>query len=677
MAEDGGGQPGKNECILDAGGGVDMERLKERVESWSKTLSSQESTHKELETGSKQFYELILAVWSLDTAFAVDAAELVCNTLRVSGGLDCMLELLCTSNDCLRLQLSQGIEQVMDATNRCFIVEHGQFDVFVKVACDSSSLECIKCGTGILENLFKHSKETCLHLVECGALESVLFGCRSSDSTVLHHCAATLANCSMYGGPKCQMKMVAKSADHWLFPLAFSQDNVVKYYALLAICFLASNAELEGKVARSGTLDLVLPFLQMQDPEEFPKTCYNHAHGRSSGWLRKLVPLLVCGNEEARSLSAFHFAMETAIKKKQHRLQVFTDIDAISHLKESAKIGSELTAHLCCQALLTCDAVLPHYQCWNVLSWVPAQVSAWVGDIGLTNHAPAFTEQLVTGNLLLDLTLEDLKELGFSGRLQGRWFLQEVRRLRCLADISRQDHGYIGKWLTGVCKNLAVYKVDFIRNGISRSLLPHLTDDLLQELGISQSVDRLKLLLAVKAVSQSTATDDMPDCQPLLTQKQRYDVFISYRRANGSQLASLLKVHLQLRGISVFLDVEELGSGKFDEAILSTISQSRNLLLVLSPGALDRCRGDTSVQDWVHREVLCALEHQVQLTPILSAEFRWPKQSELPEDLQQVCILNGVTWSHEYQDACVEKLISFLHLPRSLHSKGRHSTSSS
>lgn len=82
MAEDGGGQPGKNECILDAGGGVDMERLKERVESWSKTLSSQESTHKELETGSKQFYELILAVWSLDTAFAVDAAELVCNTLR-------------------------------------------------------------------------------------------------------------------------------------------------------------------------------------------------------------------------------------------------------------------------------------------------------------------------------------------------------------------------------------------------------------------------------------------------------------------------------------------------------------------------------------------------------------------------------------------------------------------
>jgi hypothetical protein len=244
--------------------------------------------------------------------------------LRESGGLDCMLNLLSSSNDSVRLQVSQGIEQVMCAANRRHIASHKQFDTLVKVACDSASQEAMQCGTGILENLFKESKETCTRLIQCGALEGVLFGCRSSDTTVLQHCAAALANCSMYGGPKCQMKMVAKHADHWLFPLAFSQDNVVKYYALLAICFLASNVKLEGEIARSGTLDLVLPFIQTQDPEEFPKTCYNHAHGRSASWLRKLVPLLVCANEEARSLSAFHFAMETIVKKKQHRLQVRT-----------------------------------------------------------------------------------------------------------------------------------------------------------------------------------------------------------------------------------------------------------------------------------------------------------------------------------------------------------------
>lgn len=350
--------------------------------------------------------------------------------------------------------------------------------------------------------------------------------------------------------------------------------------------------------------------------------------------------------------------------------QVFTDINAINNLQESAKIGSELTARLCCQALLTCGATLPDYQCWNVLGWAPAQVSAWVRDIGLTQQAPAFIEHLVTGSILLDLTLEDAKELGFSSRLQSRWFLQKVERLRCLADISGQDQDNIGKWLTGVCKNLTAYKVDFIRNGVGKALLPHLTDDLLQELGISRSLDRLKLLLAVENMGRSQG-DMSEGSKPLPVHGKGYDVFISYRRANGCQLASLLKVHLQIRGISTFLDVEELGSGKFDEAILSTISQSSSMLLVLSLGALDRCRGDTTVQDWVHREVLCALEHKVQVIPILTAGFQWPKQSELPDDLKQVYTLNGVVWSHEYQDACVEKIISFLHLPKTSRRKSR------
>lgn len=67
------------------GGGrerFDMEQLKAKVEDWCKSLTSQNTPHEELLKGSKQFHELILAVWSLDTSFAVDAAELVCNTLR-------------------------------------------------------------------------------------------------------------------------------------------------------------------------------------------------------------------------------------------------------------------------------------------------------------------------------------------------------------------------------------------------------------------------------------------------------------------------------------------------------------------------------------------------------------------------------------------------------------------
>lgn len=83
--------------------------------------------------------------------------------------------------------------------------------------------------------------------------------------------------------------------------------------------------------------------------------------------------------------------------------------------------------------------------------------------------------------------------------------------------------------------------------------------------------------------------------------EKNLDVFVSYRRSNGSQLASLLKVHLQLRGFTVFIDVERLEAGKFDNNLLDSIRQAKHFLLVLTPSALDRCKHDNEQKDWVHR----------------------------------------------------------------------------
>ena len=79
------------------------------------------------------------------------------------------------------------------------------------------------------------------------------------------------------------------------------------------------------------------------------------------------------------------------------------------------------------------------------------------------------------------------------------------------------------------------------------------------------------------------------------------DVFISYRRSNGSLLASLLKVHLAMRGFSVFIDVERLEAGKFDNNLLKSITQAKHFVLVLTPESLDRCIGDNECKDWIHR----------------------------------------------------------------------------
>ena len=57
-----------------------MDELKKEVEDCSKLLASSDTS--KVMKGGKQFYDLIMRVWSMDTTLAMDAAELVCDTIR-------------------------------------------------------------------------------------------------------------------------------------------------------------------------------------------------------------------------------------------------------------------------------------------------------------------------------------------------------------------------------------------------------------------------------------------------------------------------------------------------------------------------------------------------------------------------------------------------------------------
>ena len=60
-------------------------------------------------------------------------------------------------------------------------------------------------------------------------------------------------------------------------------------------------------------------------------------------------------------------------------------------------------------------------------------------------------------------------------------------------------------------------------------------------------------------------------------------------------------MHLQLHGFSVFIDVEKLEAGKFEDKLIQSIMSARNFVLVLSAGALDKCMQDHDCKDWVHK----------------------------------------------------------------------------
>lgn len=136
---------------------------------------------------------------------------------------------------------------------------------------------------------------------------------------------------------------------------------------------------------------------------------------------------------------------------------------------------------------------------------------------------------------------------------------------------------------------------------------------------------------------------------------KRYQIFISYRRDGGSELAGRLSDRLSARGYNVFFDVESMRSGAFNTQLLGAIDQCSDVLLVLPPHALDRC---VDADDWVRQELAYALKKKKNIIPVLMRGFVFP--DTLPADIAAVRMMEGVAASHDYFDAVVDRIASLL-----------------
>lgn len=134
-----------------------------------------------------------------------------------------------------------------------------------------------------------------------------------------------------------------------------------------------------------------------------------------------------------------------------------------------------------------------------------------------------------------------------------------------------------------------------------------------------------------------------------------YDVFISYRRNGGEHTAKIIRDRLSELGYEVFYDVESLRSGNFNEKLYSVIDECKDFVLILSPGALDRCIND---DDWVRKEVEHAIACNKNIVPIMLRDFTFG--CPLPQSLESLPYLNGIEANSQFFDAFIEKLQSFL-----------------
>ena len=140
-----------------------------------------------------------------------------------------------------------------------------------------------------------------------------------------------------------------------------------------------------------------------------------------------------------------------------------------------------------------------------------------------------------------------------------------------------------------------------------------------------------------------------------MKKQPKYDIFISYRRDGGESTAKILRDKLSELGYQVFFDVESLRSGDFNTRLYTVIEECQDFLLVLSPGALDRCRNE---DDWVRLEIEHALETGKNVIPVMLRGFSFPQV--LPESIDALRYKNGVESNYQFFDAFIEKLRLFL-----------------
>ena len=121
----------------------------------------------------------------------------------------------------------------------------------------------------------------------------------------------------------------------------------------------------------------------------------------------------------------------------------------------------------------------------------------------------------------------------------------------------------------------------------------------------------------------------------------KYDIFISYRREDGKEFARQIQLKLQNFGYNVFLDVEELRDGIFDQRIIDAICESTVFIALLTPKYLIRC-SDTA--DWVRKEIECAIENNLNIVPInINCQF-----NDFPKDCPESVRSN--IGSHQYSE---------------------------
>ena len=137
------------------------------------------------------------------------------------------------------------------------------------------------------------------------------------------------------------------------------------------------------------------------------------------------------------------------------------------------------------------------------------------------------------------------------------------------------------------------------------------------------------------------------------------DIFISYRRIDGRDIARTIQLALGKEGFEhVFFDYSSMREGMFNEQIITAINHCKDYILVLSPQSMLRC---SEPQDWVARELQTAIDAGCKIIPVqINDPFdAWP--DDFPKKFNFIKQIEFLTLrTDEYFSDSIRRLIGWL-----------------
>lgn len=137
------------------------------------------------------------------------------------------------------------------------------------------------------------------------------------------------------------------------------------------------------------------------------------------------------------------------------------------------------------------------------------------------------------------------------------------------------------------------------------------------------------------------------------------DIFISYRRVDGRDIARTIQLALGKEGFeNVFFDYTSMREGMFNEQIITAINNCKDFILVLTPQSMLRC---SDPNDWVAKELQTAIEAGCKIIPVqVNDPFNaWP--ADFPRKFNFIKQLEFLTLrTDEYFSDSIRRLIGWL-----------------